>query len=194
MRDSEVDDDWTTIGHEHVAGLEISMHDTGRMNGLEGIHEITRCPVQRLAVRRTAALDPCVERAAADQPRGEVRTGALNIGSDQWSDTRVLDECEDIDLPFESGSRLRVVGDVVPQDLDRKPASAFIEAAVDNTHPAFAELLDQAIWPDTPVRWARLDRSGRHDVLPTPHMSLRKRVQPTVRRAPEQFLYVSWTH
>jgi catechol 2,3-dioxygenase-like lactoylglutathione lyase family enzyme len=98
---------------------------------------------------RPAAGMALREGAALDQLHGEeVEAGARGVLFDgvQGDDVGVLEAGDDGRLPFEAGPSLRVVRDLGRQHLDRHVSSqAAVVAAIDVTHPAGAELLEDVV-------------------------------------------------
>ncbi len=139
--------------HEHVGRLEVAVDDQVLVRVLDGGADLPedREPRRRVEAARFAVVH---ELAAVHVLHGEVRKAvARRAAVEQPRDVRMRQAGED--LPLVAEPRRDGVG-VHPslEDLDRDPllvggVGAYRE--IDRTHPAVADLADQAVWPDARV-------------------------------------------
>ena len=137
--DAEVDEHRVAVDEQHVARLDVAVHDPGRVDGVERLGQTGRDPVQ-VGRRQQAALGHVVvERGAGHVAGDDVGGRAVDVGVDDRGDPRAGDPAQRADLAGQPGPGVGVVGDVLAQHLDRDRAAVPVEREVHHAHPALAE-------------------------------------------------------
>ena len=146
-RDAEIEQLQCAVGgHQHVAGLEVAMHDKASMRVGQGGEQVADQLQARADVELVFIAIPGQHDALDvlhDQVRSSIR-GRSRI--DQGGDVGVMQAGEDAAFPGETLQRGRVQPLAV-QQLDRHPLLEIAQLAlgqVDRAHAALAEQAQQA--------------------------------------------------
>ena len=115
---------------------------------------------------RAALADLGVEGRAGHVPGHEVGLVAVDVGVEDLGDRGCRTRPQRRDLAVQPGPRVRVVGDVRAQHLDRDRAAVRVQAEVDHAHAALAEPLHEPVRPSVTPSELRRARSwtGRQGV------------------------------
>ena len=121
------------------------MNDAGRVRSGEGIRDldgVLREVVKPHSVAGNQLLHRLADHALHGDEQAPVRltdvVNGHNIG--------MVEGRSSLRLPFEALAALRVLHHVGREDLERHgPVQARVECPIDDTHSAFAELLDDAV-------------------------------------------------
>ena len=148
LGDAEVDDLRAARGEEHVGGLEVPMHDPGRVDRRQRLRQPGRQAVQHPGVERPAGVDVLRQRGSVGVLGDQERFRRLGIGLDHPDRAYALDPGQHGDLTAEPDPELRVVGQFGAQHLHRDLLASGILAEVHDAHPACAQPGHQAVPPD----------------------------------------------
>ena len=159
MGDAEVDDDGLAVLEEHVAGLEVAVHDADRVDRLQGLDEAATQAHQLVRAERPLVGDDVVQRGPGDVAGHQVGAVPHDVGVDDRGDPGADDAGERVDLALQPPAGLRVVGDVRAEHLDGHGSAVRVQPEVDDAHPTLAEARHQPVRPE-PVRLGR-DRVTR---------------------------------
>ena len=134
--------------HEHVGGLEVVVDDSADVGGLQSPRDAP-CHHERAAQRQRSRLEELIEGVGLHElhhEKGAARGARAEIGD--VHDSRVVGQAGRASLAAELGAEARVLGHFRVQYLHRYRASALqVEGAPNHTHPAPAQLRDQAVGP-----------------------------------------------
>jgi hypothetical protein len=174
LREAEVEDfDRSLVANDDVAGFEIAMDDAGSMRGCQRVRDLDGV-LQRVSDPEPRASDDNSQgRTGHVFHRDEVRPAVLadvvdgdDVGMVQrGGGARFLDE---------SLAAFRARCALGPEQLDGdRPAEARVDGAVDGSHPALAERLDDLV-----VR----DGFGWHYPAGRKHVTAAGRLRPSFSR------------
>ncbi len=138
--------------HEHVAGLEVAVHDQVLVGVLHRPAHLDE-QAQALGDRQAARVGVGRDRGAGDVVHHEVGPAVFGGASvEQARDVRVLEARQDAPLVVEQPARGDVV-DPAPEHLDRHgPADAVGPArAIDDAHASAPQFAFQAIGAEVPL-------------------------------------------
>jgi hypothetical protein len=163
--DAEVDDLRPGRGEQHVGGLQVPVHDPGRVDRGQRLGEPGGQAVQHLGVERAARVDVLGQRGAVGVLGDQERLRRLGVGLDHPDRAHALDPGQRGHLAAEPGPELRVVGQFRAQHLDRDRLAAPGLGQVDDAHPARTQPGHQPV-PADPRRIRLLQRRTRHQGPP----------------------------
>ena len=161
LGDAEVDDLRPGRGEQHVGGLEVAVHDAGRVDRGQRLRQPGGQAVQHLGVERAAFGHVLGQRGAVGVLGDQERLRRLGVGLDDPDRAHALDPGQRGHLAAEPGTELRVVGQFGAQDLDRDRVAVLGLGQVDDAHPARAQPGRQAV-PADPRRVCLLQRRACH--------------------------------
>ena len=116
-RHAEVEDlDAPVVRDEHVLGLQIAMDDPAIVCGREPERQLHR-PLERLARRRRAALEPLAKRLPFEQLHDRMRDAAVGADVVERQDVGMVDGRDRARFALESRQRIRVAGERAAEAL-----------------------------------------------------------------------------
>jgi hypothetical protein len=147
--ESEVGDLDPAVGcDEDVLGLDVAVHEPGRVSGGEGGEHVVHDRDGFRGGEPAAATKNAAQRLSGDVLHDEERVatvGALVVDRD---DVRVVERGSGSRLAGEAGDELRVVGKAGVHDLDRDPTvEAGVGREVDAGHPAAGDAAANRVSP-----------------------------------------------
>ena len=151
------------IGDEDVRRLDVAVHDAGMMGSLEGVGDLT-AEVEHHIDRQRSAVDPAAERAALEQLHHEKRQAVVLADVVHRADVRVIQRGRRARLALKSLGGDRILQQLRGEELDGDLASeAGVFGAIDHTHTALANLVDDSVMGDSLAdhRRAKLPMVGR---------------------------------
>jgi hypothetical protein len=144
------------VAHEHVLGLEVAVNDARGVRGGDapaGVDE----EVSHLAPRARRRAQPCPKRAATDELHREEHLVAKGPGVMHLNHVGVRKPRHGLRLPQEprgEGVRRPHMRGVRPQELQRHlPIQLGVIGAVDDTHSARADDVEDDVTADAGARW-----------------------------------------
>ena len=145
MGDAEVDEHRVAIDEQDVRGLDVAVHDVGRVDDVEGLGDAAGEPVQLGRRQRTPLGHVVVEGWARHVASHDVGVGAVDVGVDDRCDPGAADPAQGVDLAAQPRAGVRVVGHVLAEHLDRHGATVPVEGEVHHAHAALTQLLHEAV-------------------------------------------------
>ncbi len=165
-RDPEVDDLGTGLGEQHVARLEVAVHDAGAVHGQQRLGEPDRQRPQRRPGDRPVAQDPVGERGPGEELGGEVGRIPVGVGGIHPGGAHAPHPAHQLDLAAEPGTELRRVGQLRADHLHRHRRLPE-HAVVDDAHAAGADPRHQRRRPQ-PHRQRDILHADRSPMLSRP--------------------------
>jgi hypothetical protein len=136
------------FGDEDVRGLDVAMNDPLAMRGIHCIRNLNRHTEQNVILDRL----PCyavLQSRAVQELHGDERFAVLVVNFVDGADVGMIQCRGSLGFSLKAGKCLRILGYFVGQELESyKPAELYVLGLVDHTHPAAAELLDDAVVRD----------------------------------------------
>ena len=127
-------------GDQDVAGLDVAVHQTRGVHGVEGVGHRFQQGAQRLDVEPTVALEHRAEVFAVDEAHRQVEHAVRVARVVDRDDVRVLQAGRDGGLPLEAVAVLAVGGERRGEHLQGDRAAQLqVAGAVDDAHAAFAD-------------------------------------------------------
>jgi hypothetical protein len=127
-------------GDQDVAGLDVAVHQTRGVHGVEGVGHRLQQGAQRLDVEPTVALEHRAEVLAVDEAHRQVEHAVRVARVVDRDDVRVLQAGRDGGLPLEAVAVLPVGGERRGEHLEGDRAAQLeVAGAVDDAHTAFAD-------------------------------------------------------
>jgi hypothetical protein len=145
VRDAEVDEHGVAVQEQNVGGLDVAVHDPGRVDRRQGLREHDADAGDVRDVERPLGAHPVLQRAARDEPGGQIRAVALEICGEDLGDVRRPDPAQRLDLAPQPGACLRVRAHVVAQDLERDRPALLVQGEVDDAHAAFPDPVHEPV-------------------------------------------------
>ena len=140
--------------HDDVVGLDVAMDDPLAVRFLQRLGHLAD-DAHRFARLHGAAAEDGRQRLALDQLHHDEDLLALLFDGEDGGDVGVIELGDGARLAQEARLPLRIVGDVVGEDLDGHFAQQpRVLGAPDLTHPACAEWADQPICAERRLRHA----------------------------------------
>ena len=138
----------TTLCDEDVRRLDVAVDDAFGMRGIEGIGNLDGERENQFRFQRTPS-DAMLQRHAVEILHDdEVLTFAL-VNLEDHADVGVVQCRCRLGFALEAAESVRIFSNFIRQELERDKATKFdILGLVYHTHPATAELLDDAIVRD----------------------------------------------
>ena len=133
--DAEVDNHGVAVEHEHehVARLEVAVHDVHVVDGLQRAGQPDPQPQQLRRGQRAVLADHGVKAGAGHEAGDDVGLVTVQVSVQHLGDQRVPDPAQRGHLAGQPGARVGVVRDVRAQHLDGHSAPGPVQAEVDDT-------------------------------------------------------------
>jgi hypothetical protein len=139
----------SALSDKNICRLDVAVNDSLGMRRIERIGDLNCQRENRVSLHRTVA-DAMFQRHAIQKLHDDKRLLILLSDLINGTDIRMIQCRRRLRLALEPGQRLRVVGDIVRQELQGNEAVEFnVLGFVDNTHAAAAELLHDAVMRDS---------------------------------------------
>ena len=127
-------------GDQDVARLDVAVHQTRGVHGVEGVGHRLQQGAQRLDVEPTVALEHRAEVFAVDEAHRQVEHAVRVARVVDRDDVRVLQAGRDGGFPLEAVAVLPVGGERRGEHLQGDRAAQLqVAGAVDDAHAAFAD-------------------------------------------------------
>ncbi len=138
----------TAIGHEKIRRLDVAMHDAFGMSGIERVGDLDTQVNQTVGFERAAEYrfpqSLAFEKLHHDEAQAAVLPNFVN-----GADVGMVQSGSGAGFAAKTFEGLRVVRDIVGQELQRdEAAERGVFGAVDDTHPAAAQLVEDSIVGD----------------------------------------------
>ena len=140
LRQAEVGDvDDALVVQQDVRGLHVAVDEVLRVEGVEPLAGLAAHPDGERQVDRAVALDHLGERAATDEPLGQIGDALLLARVEDRHDVVVRDGLGDARLALEALAEDGVAGEVGLDELERHLLAVGRGRAVDVAHAADPE-------------------------------------------------------
>ena len=141
LREAEVEDlGLPARGHEDVRGLEVAVDDPLRVGRLEGVRDLGPQVEERAELERPLA-DPLRERLPLQQLHGDEVLALVLVDRVHGADAGVVEGRGGAGLALEARERVRVLGQLRGQELERDVAAELrVLGLVHDAHAPAAEL------------------------------------------------------
>ncbi len=151
LGEAEVEDlGEAVVRHHHVVGLEVAVHDPGRVGLGEALGDLGPDLEDATRGHRLAVAHELVERRAQDALHHDVRKAGGLADLVDGDDVRVIEGGRGPRLLCETAHPLRVGRVALGQELDRDLAlEILIERAPDFAHPARAQPGEKLVAAET---------------------------------------------
>jgi hypothetical protein len=150
MGDTKVDDFRSGWGHEDIGRLEVAMNDADCIHGHERFGQPDGKPDQLLAYEWSVSCDVLMKVAPWHVLGCQVWMIRLQVGINVSGSTDPAHSLARFNLPSETGSESRGVGQLGPQELEGNPATGGVLGQVDNAHTPRSNAPKSAIGTDDP--------------------------------------------
>ena len=160
LGDAEVDHDGAVVGEHHVARLQVAVHHARRVDRGQGLGHAVGQPAQALAGQRAAGAHHLIQRGPGHEARDDVRVLAGHVGVQDLGDVRAADPAHRLDLAGQPPARVRPLGAVRMEHLDRHRAAFPIAGEVHYPHAAFPEAVLKAVRAESPRQVVRRRHRG----------------------------------
>ena len=155
----------SAIGDEDVGGLDVAMDDALGVGGVEAVGDFDGEREQRFVFERTSG-DELLEGDAVEVLHGEESLVAMFADFVDGADVWMIEGRGGASLAAEALEGLRVAREFVGKKLERDEASELgVFRFVDDTHPAAAELFDNAVVRDDLANQGRRVPHGGYILL-----------------------------
>jgi hypothetical protein len=144
-------------GYQHVAGLEVTVHQPGGVDGGQRGGHADREPLDAGRRQRPLRGDQAVQRRALDVLGDEPGQRGGRLGVQHPRGAGGGDAARGVDLRPEAGAEGRVPRQLRPDDLDRDPQPVRGAREIDRAHAAASQPGDHAVAAER-FRVARLQR------------------------------------
>src|SRR5437762_3536536 len=135
----------STFGNEDVRRLDIPMNDTRRVRRIQRVCDLNRKRQEQICLQRTPG-DAMLQHDAIQKLHGDERLLATFADLVNCADVGMVEGGGCASFTPETFQSLRITGNVVGQELQGDEAAKLsVLGLVDHTHPAAAELLDNAV-------------------------------------------------
>jgi hypothetical protein len=136
------------VGDEDVGGLDVAVQDAARVRGVDRVGNLRGQPQQQADIERTA-VDRARERAPLEQLHRDERPPLVLVHLIDGADVRVVQRRGGARFAQEALHRLRLVGAILRQELERHLARELhVFGEIDHAHAARAERVEDAIVRD----------------------------------------------
>ena len=145
------------FGDENIGRLDVAVDDALGMSGIESVRNLDRQTEQGLRVHSLSG-DALFQRHAVHEFHGDERLTFVLTDLEDRADIWMVQRRRGLCLSLETGQRLWVSRYVVRKKLQGdKTVQAYVLGLVDDTHPAAAQLLDDAVMGNRPAgEWSRI--------------------------------------
>jgi hypothetical protein len=148
LGDAEIDDLRPILAQDHVRGLEVPVHEPGRVDDGQRFSQAGGQAVHHVRPGRPVGGDVLGQRRPGHVLGGHERQGGAGLGLDDADRADALDPGQVGDLAAEPVAELRVIGQFGAQHLDRDQAAAGGGAEVNHAHAAGPEPGGQPVTPN----------------------------------------------
>jgi hypothetical protein len=147
------------LGDENVRRLDVAVKDALDVRRIQSISDLDGQGQSQLGFHRSAC-DAVLQRQALQELHGDECFAVLVVNFVNRADVGMVQCGSSLGLTLKAAECLRVFGYVVRQEFEGdKPAQLHILSFVDHSHPATAELLDDAVMRDGLAdHWSRIVR------------------------------------
>ena len=133
------------LGDKYVCGLDVAMHDSLAVRGVQSVRDSYRQAQQNIGVHRLSG-DAMLQRGAVQIFHGDERFAAVIVDFVDRANVRMIQRGGRLRFALKAAENLRIFGYVVRQKLQRhKAAELQILSLVDHTHAAATELFDDPV-------------------------------------------------
>ena len=148
LGDAEVDDLRAGVGEDDVGGLEVPVHDAGRVDHGQRLGQPGGQAVEHVGAEQPVAVDVLGQRRALGVLGDHERLRRLGVGLDHPDRADALDPHQRGHLAAETAPEIRVIGQFRAQHLDRHLAAVPADAEVHHAHAARAQPGGQPVMAD----------------------------------------------
>ncbi len=145
LGDAEVDHHRAVIGEQHVARLQVAVHDAGGVDGGQRLGRAVGEQAQARAGQRPAGADHRLQGRPGHVPGDDVGELAGHVGVQDLGHERAADPAHGLDLAGQPEAGVDVLGGVGPQHLDGHQAALRVAGEVNHPHAAFPEAVLKAV-------------------------------------------------
>ena len=133
------------LGDKNVGRLDVAMNDAFGMGGIERIGNLDGEPQQRVQFHRTPR-DQILQGHALEILHGDKRLAILLANVVDGADVGMVQRGSGLGLALKAAERRGILGHFIGQKLERdKAMQPRVFRFVNHTHPAAAQLLDNAV-------------------------------------------------
>ncbi len=156
--DPEVQDLRAVGREDDVAGFEVAVHHSGRVDRRERLGDARREPQQQVSLQRAVFAHVGAERPPRHEVGGHPRPFGVGVGRVHGGSAQPAHPAHQRDLPGEARPKLRLGGELGVHDLDRDARVPPVQRAEHRTHAALPEPPHHPVGAD-PGRIARPQRT-----------------------------------
>src|SRR6266566_3718519 len=161
------------IRDKEVRGLNVAMNDAFGVRGIQGVGDLDAQREQSFQFHGTAG-NAVLQGCAFQKLHGNERLPFLFPDVVDGADVGMIQGGRSLCFSLESGESMRITGYILRQKLERdETVETSVLRFVNHSHPAAAELLDDAVMRDGLADHAEKPLLARH---------VRLRVEPSQRR------------
>lgn len=153
--DTEVDHPGAVLDDQYVRRLQVTVHQSGTVDGLQRLGDPGRQPAHRLGRERPALIDYFLKGGRGDIGRREPGHRRARIGVHHRGRVEAADRSGRLDLPCEADPEQLVLGELGTHRLDRHAPPGCRAREIDQSHaagPETAEHLERADPPGIVLR------------------------------------------
>lgn len=162
--DTEVDEPRPVMGDQHIARLQVPVHQTGPVHLAQRLRQPGAEQPQSALGQRPVRGHRLAQRRAGDERRRQPRCLGVRVGVRQRNHPGVVDPSGHLDLTAEPLLEARLLGVLGEQHLQRHQGAARRARQVHHSHASGAEAAEQAMVRDT----RGIGRTQRLHQFPTP--------------------------
>lgn len=148
--DAEVDDTRAVLDDQHVGRFEVTVHESGAVDGLKGLRDSGGEPAHGLGRHGAALVHYLLQRGRWNVGGGEPRHGGPGVGVHDGGGVEAGYGTRGLDLAGEADPEELVLGQFGPDGLDRDPSPGRRAREIDQPH---------ASGPEPPQHLERADPS-----------------------------------
>ena len=138
----------SALGDKDIGRLDVPVDDASSVSGVECVGDVNRQTEQNIGVDGFSG-DAILQRHPVQKLHGDERFPILFTNIKDHANIRVIQRGGSLGFSLEPGQRLRVAGHILRQEFQSdKAMQSRVLGFVDHTHPATAELLDNAVVRD----------------------------------------------
>ena len=131
--------------NQNVCGLDVAVDNADAVRRVQDVGDFNRKPKKRIKIQRAAGNLIC-QGYAVDIFHDDEGSSLGLVNLVDGTDVRMIQCGRSLRLALEASHRLRIVGNFFRQELDgHKTVQARVLSLVDHSHPAAAQLFDNAI-------------------------------------------------
>src|SRR5438445_8870053 len=137
-----------SLSYKNIGRLDVAVDDSLRVGRIQGIGDLDADRQQGVEFQGTAR-DVVLQCCAVKKLHGDERLPVLVVDFVDGADVRVIQRGGSLCFTLKAAEGLRILGYLLGQEFQgHKPSELHILRLINHTHPAPAELLDDAVMRD----------------------------------------------